>query len=226
MPSRADAPSSQLGAQLPGWTLEEQLWGRRLGKRLELVAGVDEAGRGALAGPVVAAAVILEPRKSYPYRDSKQLSAAARTEFALRVREEAIACAVGIASALEVDTLNVLGATKLAARRAVAALAPAADGLVTDYLRLGTGLPEVAVARGDTLSFQVAAASILAKTTRDALMCELDDVHPGYGFAKHKGYGAPQHLRALERLGACSEHRRNFAPVARLALFGGQGAAD
>jgi len=208
--------ASDAAREAPGWSLEEQLWSQAV----TLVAGVDEAGRGALAGPVVAAAVILEPDRDYPYRDSKRLGPAERAALAARLREEAVAYAVGVASALEVDTHNVLGATKLAARRAVAALAPAAQGLVTDYLRLDTGLPELAVARGDARSYQVAAASVLAKTTRDALMAELDARHPGYGFARHKGYGAPEHLRALERLGACPEHRTSFAPVAQRALFG------
>lgn len=199
----------------PDWTLEAELW--KLSARR--VAGVDEAGRGALAGPVVAAAVILEPGRSYPFRDSKALKADEREELAEEVRSCALACAVGYASALEVDTHNVLGATRLAARRAVAALTPPPDGLVTDYLKLGTGLPELPVARGDQRSFQIAAASILAKTTRDALMRQLDELHPGYGFARHKGYGAPEHLSALTRLGACPEHRVTFAPVAQRALF-------
>lgn len=200
----------------PDWTLEQRLW--RAGA--EPVAGVDEAGRGALAGPVVAAAVILPPGGVYPFRDSKTLSAARRQELAEQVRRVAVACAVGVASALEVDTLNVLGATQLAARRAVAALQPAAAGLVTDYLKLGGRLPEVAVAAGDQRSYQIAAASILAKTTRDELMRRLSLRYPGYGFQRHKGYGAPEHRAALARLGTCPEHRMTFAPVARLALFG------
>ena len=203
------------GPTKPDWSLERQLW--REGVRL--VAGIDEAGRGALAGPVVAAAVILPPGADYPFRDSKALNAAQRELQADHVIGVALAYAVGVASALEVDAHNVLGATRLAARRAVAALAPAAGGLVTDYLKLGTELPEVAVARGDSRSYQIAAASILAKTVRDAHMCSLDDRYPGYGFARHKGYGAPAHLSALDRLGACSEHRTTFAPVAQRALF-------
>lgn len=180
---------------------------------------MDEAGRGALAGPVVAAAVVLPPGRHYPFRDSKALSPAQRERLAAEVRQVALAYAVGVASALEVDTLNVLGATREAARRAVAALRPAADGLVTDYLRLGTGLPELAVAKGDARSYQVAAASILAKTHRDAVMRELHDEYPAYGFARHKGYAAPEHLAALRLLGACPEHRTTFAPVAQCALF-------
>ncbi len=202
-------------ALTPDWSLEEELWRRNVG----LVAGIDEAGRGALAGPVVAAAVILPPGEEHPFRDSKTLNAAQRELLAEAVRGVALAYAVGVASALEVDSLNVLGATRLAARRALAALDPAPGGLVTDYLKLGTRLPELAVARGDARSYQIAAASILAKTHRDAHMCRLDARYPGYGFARHKGYGAPQHLAALETLGACAEHRTTFAPVARRALF-------
>lgn len=199
----------------PDWSLEQQLWRRSVRR----VAGIDEAGRGALAGPVVAAAVILPPGTDHPFRDSKSLTAAQRESLAEMVREVAVAYAVGVASPLEVDTLNVLGATKLAAVRAVRALKPAPGGLVTDYLKLGTELPEVAVARGDSLSFQIAAASILAKTVRDDLMRALDDQFPAYGFARHKGYGAPEHLTALARFGACAQHRTTFAPVAQRALF-------
>lgn len=200
---------------VPDWSLEEPLW--RGGA--ELVAGVDEAGRGALSGPVVAAAVILPPGRDYPFRDSKTLHAARRVELAALVRAEAIACAVAFASAAEVDALNVLGATKLAAIRAVEALRPAADALVTDYLELPIALPYVAVPGGDGRSYQVAAASILAKTTRDAHMAELDERYPGYGFGRNKGYGVAGHLQALAELGPCVEHRRSFAPVARQRLF-------
>lgn len=199
----------------PDWSLEERLWRNDV----RPVAGVDEAGRGALAGPVVAAAVILPHGVTYPFRDSKTLSAEQRERLAAEVKSVAVAYAVGVATALEVDTLNVLGATRLAAQRAVAALEPSAAGLVTDYLRLGTGLPEVAEAKGDARSYQIAAASILAKTIRDAHMRHLHELYPAYGFARHKGYGAPEHLAALARLGACPEHRTTFAPVARLALF-------
>jgi len=196
----------------PDWSLEEQLW--RRGHRL--VAGVDEAGRGALCGPVVAAAVILHRGAVAPaYRDSKTLSAPRRRELAERLRVEAVACAVGFASAAEVDELNVLAATKLAARRALEALDPQPDGLVTDYLRLGLRLPELAVAAADARSYQVAAASVLAKTVRDAHMARLAVEYPGYGLERHKGYGVREHLLALARLGPCAEHRRSFGPVAR-----------
>lgn len=200
----------------PSWSLEAVLWERGFSP----VAGVDEAGRGALAGPVVAAAVILPPGE-HPYRDSKVLSASRREALAVRVRATALAWCVGEASREEIDRLNILGATRLAARRAVAGLAAAApSALVTDYLRLGAGLAELAVPRADGRSLQVAAASILAKTARDARMRKLAELHPGYGFEAHKGYGSAAHLAALARLGPCPEHRRSFAPVAQAGLFG------
>lgn len=200
----------------PDWSLEEQVWACGAAR----VAGVDEAGRGALCGPVVAAAVILPPRTRHAFRDSKTVSAARREALASRVRADAVAFGVGFASAAEVDALNVLRATQLAARRALAALHPPADGLVTDYLRLGASLPEVAVAAADARSYQVAAASILAKVARDAYMVELAAEYPGYGFERHKGYGVRQHLRALAELGPTPEHRLSFAPLMRAPLFG------
>lgn len=178
------------------------------------MAGIDEAGRGALAGPVVAAAVMLKPGRPYPYRDSKLLKAEEREALAREVLATAVAVGVGVASAREVDSLNVLNATHLAARRAIAAMVVAPDALVTDYLRIRSGLPELAVAKGESKSYQIAAASIVAKSARDALMLELDGRYPGYGFARHKGYGVKQHLRAIEELGATAQHRTSFAPVA------------
>lgn len=197
---------------MPDWSFERQLWARGL----RLVAGVDEAGRGAWAGPVTVAAVILPPDlPGPPYRDSKQLSPERREVLAAHVRAHAIAYAVEHAPPEEVDRLNVLGATRAAALRAVLRLCPVADGLVTDYLRLATDLPTLAPPRADALSYSVAAASLLAKTARDAVMRDLDLVHPGYGFAAHKGYGAPLHRAALDRLGVSPVHRRSYAPVAQ-----------
>ena len=199
----------------PNWNLERTLWERGL----SAVAGVDEAGRGALAGPVVAAVVLLPAGRDYPYRDSKQLQPAVRARLAERIRSEALVYACGYASAALVDQINVLEATKRAARAAVTEVYALVDGLVTDYLVLSSGLPEVAVAKGDTLSYQVAAASILAKHTRDTLLARYEDEYPGYGFGRHFGYGVPQHLDALRRLGPCAVHRRTFGPVTRVGLF-------
>lgn len=223
-------------ASSPGWDLETRLWQAGC----VMVAGIDEAGRGALAGPVVAAVVLLDVGESclryvpaaraggvrgaselpeFPYRDSKCLARRDRERLARRVRSEALAYALGTAEACEIDELNVLEATKLAVRRALIQLAGRYDGLVTDYLRLGLPTPEVAAAKADSLSYQVAAASILAKVERDRLMVELDAALPEYGFAQHKGYGVPDHLRALERHGPSPQHRRSFGPVLRQPLF-------
>jgi ribonuclease HII len=196
----------------PMWTLEAQHW--REG--WQRVAGIDEAGRGAWAGPVAVAAVILPTdRLARPYRDSKTLSATRRERLAQEIKLEAIAWAIEFAPASEVDEFGVLEATKRASLRAIARLEPSPDALVTDYLRLATALPLLAPAKADSNSYSVAAASILAKTARDAIMIAMDLEHPGYGFAKHKGYGAQAHARALEQLGVCNQHRRSFAPIRR-----------
>jgi ribonuclease HII len=193
--------------------LEHTLWARGYA----CTAGIDEAGRGALAGPVVAAAVVL-PYGTYPFDDSKKLTPEARERLAHEVRRVALAWAVGSASPEEIDRLNVLQATHLAAARALGVLRQTLepDALVTDYLKLTFAGPVLAPPRADATSVQVAAASILAKTTRDALMVALDAELPGYSFASHKGYGAPVHLRALELHGVSAAHRRSFGPVARL----------
>jgi ribonuclease HII len=193
------------------WNLERQLWAQGF----TCAAGVDEAGRGALAGPVAVGAVILPgDGKPRAYRDSKTLSAAKRQTLALEIQQEAIAWAVEFASSLEVDEYGVLSATKRAALRAVAKLKVQPDALVTDYLTLSTDLPFLAPPKADANSYSVAAASILAKTARDAFMTALHERFPMYGFAGHKGYGAATHMTALEAFGACPEHRRSFAPVA------------
>ncbi|GGJ81312.1 ribonuclease HII [Deinococcus aquiradiocola] len=197
----------------PDFSLELQHWRRGYFR----VAGVDEAGRGAWAGPVTVAAVILPSTlQGAAFDDSKVLRPAERARLAGEVRRVAVAWAVEHAWPDEIDRLNILGATHAAALRAVARLVPAAQALVTDYLKLRTDLPLLAPPKADALSLSVAAASILAKTERDALMEELDVRHPGYGFAGHKGYGAPAHRAALERLGVSDVHRRSYAPIARL----------
>jgi ribonuclease HII len=191
---------------------------------VRLVAGVDEAGRGAWAGPVVAAAVIL-PRDERVVADldgvtdSKQLTPAKREALRARIQQVALAWSVGSASSAEIDALGILAATRLAMLRAVSGLSPAPEALLIDALSLpALALPQRAFARADALSLSVAAASILAKTTRDALMCALDAELAGYGFARHKGYGTRAHLQAIRRLGACPIHRRTFKPLAQLAL--------
>jgi ribonuclease HII len=194
----------------PGWSLERPLWTAGFSP----VAGIDEAGRGALAGPVVAAAVIL-PYGTYPFRDSKVLSAGRRERLADHVREVAIAWALGSASAAEVDRINVLRATHLAAARALAELSVLPSALVTDYLALAWSGAVRSEAKADARSFQVAAASILAKTERDARMRAWAGRYPAYGFSSNKGYGSPQHLDAIARFGPCPLHRRSFRPVAQ-----------
>lgn len=179
------------------------------------LAGVDEAGRGPLAGPVVAAAVMLDPeRRIDGLRDSKKLSATARERLADHIRRDALAWCVAEASVQEIDTLNILGATMLAMRRAVDGLGRAPDEVWVD----GNRCPQwpwrsQAVVKGDDKIAAIAAASILAKTERDRFMCRLHEIHPQYGFARHMGYGTAQHLEALKAHGACPHHRRSFAPV-------------
>jgi len=191
------------------------------------IAGVDEAGVGTLAGPVVAAAAIL-PRELRPrgLDDSKQLDARARERLCAEVKAGAVAWAVGSATAEEVDALNVYQAGLLAMRRAVEALAVPPEHLLVDARRVpGVAVPQQGIVKGDAKSLSIAAASVLAKVTRDALMVEADARFPGYGFARHKGYGAPEHLDALRRLGPCELHRRTFAPV-REAIDGGPRQRD
>ncbi len=180
-----------------------------------LIAGVDEAGRGALAGPVSVGVVILPPDGlKRDYRDSKTLSEKQRLKLALEIQNEAIAWTLEFAPASEVDKFGVLEATKRAARRAISRLEPQPEALVTDYLKLELPIPTLAPAKADTNSYSVAAASILAKTARDEFMKQLALEHPEYGFEHHKGYGAAKHLKALQEHGAMLEHRRSFAPVA------------
>ena len=183
------------------------------------VAGVDEAGRGPLAGPVVAAAVILHPgRPIEGLQDSKKLSAARRDYLYEQICDRAMAWATGSASVAEIDSLNILQAAMLAMQRAVAGLDPAAEHALIDGNRCpDLACPVRAIVRGDSLVAAISAASILAKVTRDREMLALDKDYPGYGFASHKGYPSKAHLDALDRLGVLPVHRRSFAPVRRIA---------
>lgn len=177
------------------------------------IAGVDEAGRGALFGPVFAAAVVLNPER--PIRgldDSKLLAPRRRETLACRIRERAVAWGVGASDAFEIDRVNILEAARLAMRRAVEALS-VCDYLLVDAIKVYVPLPQKAVIHGDALSFSIAAASILAKTARDQALVGWDHVFPGYGLQRNKGYSTPDHIAALERLGPTWLHRFSFEPV-------------
>lgn len=183
-----------------------------------LVCGVDEAGRGPLAGPVYAAAVILDP--AHPIaglKDSKQLSAARRETLAEQIKAQALAWAIAFADVAEIDRLNILQAALLAMRRAVEALDPAADAALIDGNRCPPlAIPSRAIVKGDTLEPAISAASILAKTERDKVLRELADKWPMYGFERHAGYPTQEHLAALERFGPCPAHRKSFGPVKKI----------
>ncbi|CAK0773556.1 RNase HII [Gammaproteobacteria bacterium] len=184
-----------------------------------LVAGVDEAGRGPLAGPVYAAAVILDPARPITgLADSKKLSPLRREVLAATIRERALAYAVARAEVEEIDRLNILQASLLAMHRAVAELSVAPQLILVDGNRCPAGLPcpARAIVKGDATEPAISAASILAKVARDIVMLELEAVWPGYGFARHKGYPTADHMEALVRLGPCPEHRRSFAPVRKV----------
>lgn len=187
-----------------------------------LTAGIDEAGRGPLAGPVIAAAVILDPKNPiHGLTDSKLLTEKKRHILSLQVRENALAWAIGRAEVVEIDHINILQATLLAMRRAVAALSVSPEYALID----GNCCPKLAcvtqaIIKGDLLVPAISAASILAKVARDTEMIAMDKQYPGYGFADHKGYGTEKHMKALRRLGITEIHRRTFAPVyEQLTLF-------
>ncbi|MCX7233950.1 MAG: hypothetical protein RL342_454 [Pseudomonadota bacterium] len=183
-----------------------------------LVAGVDEAGRGPLAGPVVAAAVILDQRQPIKgLADSKKLTALRREKLFDEIRAKALCCSIAQASVEEIDRLNILQATLLAMRRAVEGLRLKPNKVLVDGNRLpDIGLPAQAIVGGDALVPAISAASILAKVHRDRWCLELDQLYPQYGFAKHKGYGTAAHLAALQAHGPCAEHRISFRPVAEV----------
>jgi ribonuclease HII len=203
----------------PDSHLEAQLY--RHGIRL--VAGLDEAGRGAWAGPVMAAAVILpHPDAALEVQlqglqDSKQLTAPRRLEWDQIIRAIALSVSEGQASVEEIDRLGILPATRLAMQRAVHGLETGAEYLLIDYILIGdVGINQTAIPRGDARAFCIAAASVVAKVARDKLMIELDRQYPSFGFAQHKGYGTRQHQKALNRWGPSMAHRRSFEPVRRV----------
>lgn len=183
------------------------------------VAGVDEAGMSPLAGPVAAAAVIFAPGMRIPdVDDSKKLDPKMRDGLAIEIKEKAVAWSVGFAEVAEIDSVNIYWAGLLAMRRAIEGLSLAPQHILLDARHLKeVAIPQQSIVKGDSKSLTIAAASILAKTARDARMCELDTAYPGYGFAKHKGYPVHDHLTAIERLGVLPIHRRSFAPI-RAAL--------
>ncbi len=190
-----------------------------------LIAGVDEVGRGALAGPVMAGAVILPVRIKARWvkegRDSKLLAPAARERLAGKIRQVAISVGIGTASHEVIDSVGISRATRVAMKSAVKQLSPAPDFLLIDFFRLPEArFPQEGIVDGDSLCFSIACASIMAKVARDRLMVELDGTYPGYGFARHKGYGTEKHLACLKKLGACPIHRRSFQPVKDVCLEG------
>jgi ribonuclease HII len=202
---------------MPDLSLELRL----LGDGLLRIAGIDEAGRGPLAGPVAAAAVILPQGFCCPgLDDSKKLTPRKREDLHKRLTDNPqVHWALALADAEEIDRLNILRATHLAMKRAVEQLNPAPDHCLVDGLPVkGLPVPHTAVVKGDTLSLSIAAASVIAKVGRDRIMREIDREFPGFGFANHQGYGTKEHLEALRALGPCRHHRRSFQPVAQLPL--------
>ncbi len=181
-------------------------------KGITLVAGMDEAGRGPLAGPVVAAAVILDPENPvHGVDDSKKLSPKRRAALKAEIEEKAIAVGVGIVDVETIDSINILEATKLAMKKAVAALDPQPELLLIDAVQIkDLAIPQQPIIKGDALSVSIAAASIIAKETRDEMLKAYDELYPEYGFASHKGYGTKQHMDAIRTHGPLPIHRKTF----------------
>lgn len=200
----------------PDLSFERALW--QLG--LTLVAGIDEAGRGALAGPVAVGVVILPAglakiqSRLAGVRDSKQMRPEQRTYWAERIKAIALDWQVGFGGANEIDAIGIAAAVRLAAGRALERMAQPCEHLLIDYFKLkDVSTPQTALVKGDCRSLSIACASVLAKVARDALMGEMDARYPGYGFGQHKGYGTEAHLAALAVMGPCAEHRRSFRPL-------------
>jgi ribonuclease HII len=207
---------NQASNHRPTLVYEQRLWT----KGYRVVAGLDEAGRGALAGPVVAAAVVLSPDRDHrPWRDagvrdSKLLTPLRREKLFDLIRRQAEAWAVGLVAASEIDRVGIVAATRTAMGLALSQLSIPPDALLIDYLRLpDQSCPQQPIPHGDRLSLSIAAASILAKVTRDQILVSLENTYPGYGFARHKGYGTEAHRAALADLGPCFLHRLTFRPV-------------
>lgn len=199
---------------IPTFTEEQRQWARGF----RYVAGIDEAGRGPLAGPVVAAAVIIPNELQSDWlhlvADSKMLTAARREYLYKCLYEAALSIGIGITDAETIDRVGIAKATRLAMETAVKQLTPIPDYLLIDYFRLPeVKVPQKGITSGDSLCFSIASASIIAKVTRDHLMVEFDQIYPGYRFAAHKGYGTKEHFECLQRLGASPIHRRSFQPV-------------
>jgi len=207
-------PSLTAERQRPSFAEEKIL--KAQGYRL--IAGIDEVGRGALAGPVVAAAVILPYPINAPWlsqvKDSKQLSPARREFLFHHIHEVAISLGIGMADHEVIDAQGIIRATRLAMKSAIDQLSPPPESLLIDCMQLPeVPLPQKGITNGDELCLSIACASIIAKVTRDKLMIEFDGIYPGYGLADHKGYGTRQHLSCLHRLGPCLIHRQSFQPV-------------
>lgn len=202
-----------MGALIPvdPWVYEKQVWSQGH----KVIAGIDEVGRGPLAGPVVAAAVILPAGfDSKGIRDSKCMSPAAREKMFLRLTSEAVAIGVGIIGPEVIDEINILRATHAAMKAALNDLGVAFDFILVDGLAVpGLPGPSLPIVKGDSKSVSIGAASIVAKVTRDRIMVELDKDYPQYCFANHKGYGTRDHIAAIQRYGPCPHHRKSFAPI-------------
>ena len=200
--------------QKPSFSEERALQARGY----KFIAGVDEVGRGALMGPVVAAAVILplklKGRWCHKVRDSKQLSPAVRGSLYQYIREKAVTTAIGTVAPEEIDTMGIVRATRLAMKLAIEKLVPEPQFLLIDYFRLSElTIPQKGITYGDSLCFSIACASIVAKVYRDRMVSEMDDIYPGYRFARNKGYGTREHLDYLQSRGPCPVHRHSFKPV-------------
>jgi ribonuclease HII len=181
---------------------------------IQYIAGVDEVGRGPLAGPVVAAAVILPKNFYLPgVTDSKKLSESKREQFYSIIQREAVSVGVGVVTAAEIDEINIYQATKRAMSNALASLSVTPEHVLIDAMELPISIPQQSIIKGDAKSISIAASSIIAKVTRDRMMKELGAKHPAYGFDKHMGYGTKQHLQAIKQYGVLEDHRKSFAPI-------------